>query len=258
MNLENKTRAFYDKEARCYPLIHSRPVQRYSAAFEAELMRPYLGSDDMCLDVGCGEGRTARALAQEDARTVIGLDFSVRMLRVARQITDHPVVHYCTGDAMCLPFSANQFDVVVAVTSLNNVPDLEISLHEISRVLKPGGKALMLIINKRELAAFFRILYYFPYYLWRWLRGGSKKYRSLTFTRAEVLRALPPELSVVHVQGMRMLPDLLPEWPFNFYRLFGPVLSWLLNRMAPADRWLCAHPRFGHFTRMHFVAAIKR
>lgn len=254
MKAEEKTRAFYEQEAKRYPRIHARPVQRYSAAFEAELMRPWLAAGITCLDVGCGEGRTARTLAGDASRRVVGLDFSVEMLRVAQVSAAGEQVLYCAGDAMQLPFPDGSFDLAVAVTSLNNVPDLAVSLREMGRVLKPGGRMLLLVINRLELAALFRAVYFLPFYLWRWLRGG-KPYRSLTFSRGELVAALPASVRIVQLQGMRMLPDLLPEWPLNFHPVFAGGLTGLLRWLAPADRWLCRHPFFGRFARFHFLVA---
>jgi len=256
MKADKGTQAFYEEEARRYPRIHERPVQRYSAAFEAELMAPYIGDDAVCVDVGCGEGRTARTLAQAPGRWVVGLDFSLEMLRVARRMPGSEPVRYVAGDAMRLPFPDGVFDTTVAVTSLNNVPDLARCLAEMGRVLKPGGRAILLVINRHELAAPLRGLYFLPFYIWRAMRGG-RPYRSLTFSRDEVLGALPPSLSVEHAQGMRLLPDLIPEWPMNMLALFAPVTRRLLQWLAPVDRHLCAHPRWGRLARFHFVVARK-
>jgi SAM-dependent methyltransferase len=255
--MNDHTREFYELEAQRYPRIHARPVQRYSASFERELMEQYVGPLSVCLDIGCGEGRTARALVDAGpGRTVIGLDFSLEMLRVAQTMPHAHPVHYCVGDAMNLPFAASTLDATVAVTSLNNVPDLRISLGEMARVLKPGGTMVLLVINKFEIAALFRGLYFFPFYVLRWLRGG-KIYRSLVFSREELLKAMPEGVVQVKVQGMRLLPDLVPEWPLNFYAPFAPTFTRLLRWLAPADRWLCRHPFFGCYARFHFVVARK-
>ena len=250
------THQFYEAQARRYPLIHARPIQQYSAEFERELMLRHVAPHALCLDVGCGEGRTARMLAGESGRTVVGVDFSVEMLRIATLSAGSTVVRYCAGDAMCLPFGHGIFDAVVAVTSLNNVPDLHRSLQEMGRVLKPDGVLIILVINRHEAAAVVRAIYYFPFYLYRWLRGG-KPYRSLTFSARELSAALPHGLQVVEFQGMRMVPDFLPEWPFNFYPVFQPTLRRALRWLAPVDRWLCQHPWFGKLARFHFVVARK-
>lgn len=254
--LDSRTQDFYEAEALRYPVIHARPVQLYSAEFERDLFSAHISANALCLDIGCGEGRTTRALAGQPRRSVIGLDFSVEMLRVAK-VSNAPInVHYCAGDAMGLPFADGTFDVVLAVTTLNNVPDLSRSLQEMSRVLRPGGSVVLLVINRHELAAVFRALYYLPFYAWRWIAGG-KKYHSQTFSATELRTALPSNLTVASFQGMRMLPDMLPEWPLNFYPYFFPSLTRLLRLLAPLDRWLCRHPLFGKLARFHFVAARK-
>lgn len=252
-----ETQAFYESEAQRYPRIHARPIQRYSAAYEAELLQRYLPAGALCLDVGCGEGRTARSLALA-GHTVVGLDFSEQMLQIARRMSQFPgaVVHYCVGDAMRLPLADARFDAAVAVTSLNNVPNLRMALSELARVVRPGGTIAVLVINRCEAAALLRGLYFFPFYAWRWLRGG-KKYHSVTYTRRQVLDAMPLTLRVVHHQGMRMLPDMIPEWPFNFLAALSPALSRFLNWLAPGDRYLCAHPYWGKLARFHFVVAAK-
>lgn len=252
--IDRGTQEFYEAEAQRYPRIHARPVQRYSAAFEKALMAPHIPLNALCLDVGCGEGRTARALAAEPGRQVVGADFSVEMLRVARACGSLPNLHYCAADAMQLPFADGSFDTVVAVTTLNNVPDLSLALGEMGRVLRPGGTALLLVINRNELAALFRAVYYLPFYLYRWLSGG-KPYRSLTFSAQQLRDALPAQWQVERFQGMRMLPDMLPEWPFNFHPVFFPAMTALIDFLAPLDRWLCRHRWFGRFARFHFVVA---
>lgn len=253
---EKDTLGFYEQEARRYPKIHARPIQKYSAEFERSLIAPHILPGSLCLDVGCGEGRTTRSLATSAAATVVGLDFSIEMLRVARQYDHDGKIFYCAGDAMELPFAAETFDISLAITSLNNVPDISVSLSEMVRVLKPGGKLIVLVINKHELAAPFRYLYFLPFFLYRALRGG-KRYHSVTYSRSELIDSLPRGLRIKQLHGMRMLPDLVPEWPFNFYGVFQLALSKLLNWLAPLDRRLCMHSVTGKFSRFHFLVAEK-
>ena len=64
-------------------------------------------------------------------------------------------IDYRTGVAECLPLEGNQFDCVVCVDVLEHVEDLEASLDEIARVLKPGGVFLFDTINRNLLSSFF-------------------------------------------------------------------------------------------------------
>jgi demethylmenaquinone methyltransferase/2-methoxy-6-polyprenyl-1,4-benzoquinol methylase len=70
---------------------------------------------------------------------VVGLDFTARMIEIARGKTDGPRVSWVVGDMICLPMSSRQFDVVTTGYGLRNVPDLRTALSEIHRVLNHGG-----------------------------------------------------------------------------------------------------------------------
>lgn len=91
--------------------------------------------DEQVLDLGCGPGRYAEALHDRAANTrYFGLDFSGGML--AR----HPdPAHVTQADAQLLPFADNTFDVVMANHMLYHVPNIEQSIEEIRRVLRPEG-----------------------------------------------------------------------------------------------------------------------
>lgn len=105
---------------------------------------------DHVLDLCCGTGDWTIALAHELTATdsVIGLDFSAPMLKIAQQkvqragVADQ--VWLRRGNAMQLPFHDDQFDVVTIGFGLRNLPDKAQGLAEIYRVLKPGGKLVCL------------------------------------------------------------------------------------------------------------------
>ena len=89
----------------------------------------------LTLEVGCGEGRVARDLAQR-GHTVVALDASPTLTAMAAA---HPGGRYVVGDAAALPFGDGCFDTVVAYNSLMDVADMPTSVQEASRVLEPGG-----------------------------------------------------------------------------------------------------------------------
>ena len=97
------------------------------------------------LDLACGTGDIAAALASRGAR-VVGLDITHRMLQLAAPRC--PDVSFVTGDMLALPFPARGFDIVTTGYGLRNVPDIGAALSEIARVLKPGGVLLSLDFNK--------------------------------------------------------------------------------------------------------------
>jgi demethylmenaquinone methyltransferase / 2-methoxy-6-polyprenyl-1,4-benzoquinol methylase len=104
-----------------------------------------IGPTDRVLDLACGTGDLLFAAAAE-ARAAVGLDVTHRMLQLARSRNARtPLV---TGDMLALPFGESCFDVVTTGYGLRNVPDLALAIHEIHRVLAPGGRLLSLDFNK--------------------------------------------------------------------------------------------------------------
>jgi demethylmenaquinone methyltransferase/2-methoxy-6-polyprenyl-1,4-benzoquinol methylase len=96
------------------------------------------------LDVACGSGKLTGELAKlagPDGRAV-GVDFSAGMLAIARR--DHPKLEFIEGDALKLPFEDAWFDASTIAFGLRNLSDQVLGLSEMWRVLKPGGRAVVL------------------------------------------------------------------------------------------------------------------
>lgn len=92
------------------------------------------------LDVGCGEGRFCRMLADSGATTT-GIDPTAALIDEARR--RDPAGRYLRGVAEALPFGAGAFDLVVSYLSLIDIPDLDAAVAEMARVLAPGGRLLI-------------------------------------------------------------------------------------------------------------------
>lgn len=103
-------------------------------------------ANDRVLDLACGTGDLTLAAAVR-ARSVVGLDLTLRMLQLARQ---RAAMNAVCGDMLALPFGSARFDVVTTGYGLRNVPDLRLALQEIRRVLAPGGRLLSLDFNRPE------------------------------------------------------------------------------------------------------------
>lgn len=118
---------------------------------------------ERALDLACGTGDIAFAVAESGARTT-GLDITHRMLQLGRLRADasafakasadrsagQAAVGFITGDMANLPFRSATFDLVTTGYGLRNVPDLDAAIDEIARVLKPGGRLLSLDFNRPE------------------------------------------------------------------------------------------------------------
>lgn len=115
---------------------------------------PQMGAT--CLDICCGSGDLARLLAKQVGQRgqVFGVDFAPAQLAVAQQRAAASVqplnITWIEGDALHLPFDANQFDAVTMGYGLRNVVDILGSLKEMHRVLKPGAKAAILDFLRPE------------------------------------------------------------------------------------------------------------
>lgn len=98
----------------------------------------------LLLDLGCGKGRFARRLEAAGAR-VVGLDLSAGMLAEARG------VGRVRGSARALPFACGSFDAVVAIEVFEHLGDIDAAIVEIRRVLKPGGRLIVIDKNAGSL-----------------------------------------------------------------------------------------------------------
>jgi demethylmenaquinone methyltransferase/2-methoxy-6-polyprenyl-1,4-benzoquinol methylase len=134
------------------------------------------------LDLCCGTGDLAFGLAGPE-RQVIGLDFTVAMLRQAmvRAEGSKRPVFFVQGDAQQLPFPDCSFDVVTMGYGLRNLADWRKGLSEIHRILVPGGKVLILEFGKPPSpllrSAYFSYLKFFVPLLGLTFAGDLAAYR---------------------------------------------------------------------------------
>ena len=111
---------------------------RLLAAPFAEFARtPVEGS---ALDVGCGTGSLALALAERRShRRVAGVDIALPYVSFARSQSGGERVDFVVGDACRLPYPDHGFAAALAQLSLNFVPNAALALREMRRIVRPGG-----------------------------------------------------------------------------------------------------------------------
>jgi demethylmenaquinone methyltransferase/2-methoxy-6-polyprenyl-1,4-benzoquinol methylase len=158
---EPQVRAMFDRIAGFYDVMNTVMTAglhhrwRARAADLAEL--PAGGS---ALDVACGTGDLAIELGRRvgPGGEVIGTDFAQEMLERARDKA--PGLQWELGNALDLPYASNRFDAATVGFGARNFSDLERGLSEMTRVVKPGGRVVVLEITtprKPPLSTFYSL-----------------------------------------------------------------------------------------------------
>ena len=152
---EARVQTMFDRIAGRYDLMNSvmsAGLHHRWRARAVELAQVERGS--RALDVCCGTGDLALALkdAVGPDGEVVGLDFSESMLEHARAKTAErgAEVSYVHGNALELPFEDGRFDAATVGFGIRNVVDLPRALAELRRVVRPGGRVVVLEITTPE------------------------------------------------------------------------------------------------------------
>ena len=93
------------------------------------------------LDLAAGTGASSAALAKGGAE-VVACDLSEGMIEVGRE--RHPEIEFVHGNAMDLDFEDGSFDAVTISWGLRNIPDPQLALREMARVVRPRGRLVVL------------------------------------------------------------------------------------------------------------------
>ena len=140
----------------------------------------------LILDIATGTGDFAIEALSLNPEKIIGVDISEGMLSVGREklikknLTDK--IELISGDSEFLPFKDNFFDAVIVSFGVRNFENLEKGLSDMLRVLKPGGKVVILEFSKPKSFPFKQIYqFYFQWILPKIGKLISKNHAAYTY-----------------------------------------------------------------------------
>lgn len=138
------TLKFDDKAAEDLVKAYSTPDVKAQRAAVIDLLALTPGAH--VIDVGSGPGFLCEAMAEQvgPEGRVLGVDISTDLIALSRQRTPPPQLTYAEEDALALSAADESFDVAVSTQVAEYIPDTAALLGEMFRVLKPGGRALVL------------------------------------------------------------------------------------------------------------------
>lgn len=149
-------RGMFDRIAGVYDPMNRLMTAGLDQRWRRLVVRQVVRPGDRVLDACCGTGDLAIE-AERAGASVVGIDFSERMLERAREKSAS--AQWVEGDVLALPFEDASFDAVTVGFGVRNLADLEAGLRELGRVTKPSGRIAILEITRPEgvLRPFFRL-----------------------------------------------------------------------------------------------------
>jgi ubiquinone/menaquinone biosynthesis C-methylase UbiE len=130
---------------------YNRLLEEGDDTYQEKLIKPNLirilspKPGEEILDVGCGQGFFARELGKCGAK-VVGIDIAGELIKLAKQQSGKNENYLVLSAEKMTSLSSGRFNAAVCVLALQNIKNLQAAISEISRVLKPGGR-LVLVLN---------------------------------------------------------------------------------------------------------------
>jgi demethylmenaquinone methyltransferase/2-methoxy-6-polyprenyl-1,4-benzoquinol methylase len=186
----------------------------------------------LAVDVCTGTADVALQLAKQfpSAKSIVGVDFCLPMLRVGADkvarvgLADRITLHAASAEA--LPFAADTFDAATIAFGIRNVTDRRRGLAELNRVLRPGGRGIVLEFATPEGPCFGRLYQLYFHQVLPWIGG-------LISGNPDAYRYLPASVSAF--PSPRELAGLMEEVGFQdvrFRTLTGGIVTLHVGRKS--------------------------
>ena len=213
-------RAYYDDFAGWYERERHLPYHRMLDDLEVEIVERYARDKDV-LEVGCGTGLILGRVAQF-ARAARGIDLSAGMLAKAAERG----LRVAQASATDLPIASESVDVAYSFKVLAHIPDITRAMHEMARVVRPGGYVIAEFYNARSLRRLVKAVK--PP-----TAVSEQTHDEHVYTRYDDARAirsyLPPDLEWVATRGIRVIT---PVAAVLRVPLLGSAVRWAEHRLA--------------------------
>ena len=217
-----EVRGMFDRIAGVYDLMNSAMTAGLHHQWRQRAVdRAEVGPRSDALDVCCGTGDLALELRRRigaDGR-VVGCDFSEPMLELARRKSGEEglPVEFGWADALELPYGDEGFDAVTIGFGARNLADLGRGLGEMARVLKPGGRLVILEITRPQrepLASFYSLWFDRVVPVIGSVAGDSEAYSYLpnsvrSFPEPESLAAMMDEAGLREIRWLLLAGGII-------------------------------------------------
>lgn len=200
--------SIFDRIAPSYDGWYRSPLGKLCDDLEKEAIFALakVKEGDHVLDANCGTGNYAIELARRNAK-VAAIDSSQEMLKIASQKfkKENLDIEFNLGDIQNLPFPSNSFDLVLLILGLEFTTRPERAIGEILRVLKPGGRLVIGVLNK-----------YSIWTLVRWIRSLFRPsiWSNARFLSTRQLIGLLTQKSCDKVEVLRAIYFPPTNWKF--------------------------------------------
>ncbi|NLX12728.1 MAG: ubiquinone/menaquinone biosynthesis methyltransferase [Phycisphaerales bacterium] len=211
----DRVRRMFDAIAPTYERVNAWASLGQDRVWRREMVRlAAVRPDDVLLDVASGTGDVLRAFSVADTRPaqLIGLDFSHAMLlRAARG----PLAHclFCQADALAIPLPEQSVSIVTCAFGIRNFQDLGAGFREMQRVLRPGGRVVLLEFSLPEHTLLRRMYLYYIQKLMPYFAGflsgdrtGAYRYLPQSVVSFESSQAVRARMKTAGFSGITEYP----------------------------------------------------